>query len=284
MNSLKGKVAVVTGASRGVGKGTALGLAESGATVYVTGRTYELNMSDRLPAFAKNTTIQRTAEEINQLGGIGIAHRCDHRNDDEVKALFDRVIREQGKIDILVNNVWAGYEHIPGGYFFGTPFWKQPVSLWDDSMDVGLRSHYVASRLAAQSMVKQRSGMIVNISFYSGRRYMSNVTYGVCKAALDRLSRDMAYELEDYGIPVFSLYPGLVRTEAILDAAKNDPTLDLEDSESPRFIGRCIAALAQDKNCMYKTGEILISAEVAQEYQIKDVDGRIPKSYRKALW
>ncbi len=284
MRPLEGKVAVVTGASRGVGKGIAVGLGESGATVYVTGRTDENYLPDFLPQFIKDTTIQKTAEEINKVGGIGIAHRCDHRNDEEVKALFDRVINEQGKVDILVNNVWAGYEHVPRGYFYGTPFWKQPLSLWDDSFDVGLRSHYVASWFAAQSMVIHRNGLIINISFYAGRRYMINVTYGVCKAALDRLSRDMAYELKEYGIPVFSLYPGLVRTEAILEAAKYDHNLILEDSESPQFIGRCIAALAQDKSCINRTGEILISAEIAQEYNIMDIDGRIPKSHRNELW
>jgi dehydrogenase/reductase SDR family protein 1 len=218
------------------------------------------------------------------IGGIGIAHKCDHRNDENVKELFERVIREQGKIDILVNNVWAGYEHIPKGYFFETPFWKQPISLWDDSFDVGLRSHYVASKLAAQSMVEHRSGLIVNISFYSGRKYMNNVTYGVCKAALDRLSKDMSYELKEYGVPVFSLYPGLVRTETILEAAKYDNNLNINDSESPQFIGRCIAALSQDKNIIKKTGEILISAEIAQEYNITDINGKIPKSHRDELW
>lgn len=113
---------------------------------------------------------------------------------------------------------------------------------------------------------------------------MNNVTYGVVKAALDRLSKDMAHELKEYGISVFSLYPGLVRTEAILEAAKYDHSLNLEDSESPQFVGRCIAALAQDKNCINKTGEVLISAEIAQEYNIKDIDGRIPRSHRDELW
>ncbi len=159
-----------------------------------------------------------------------------------------------------------------------------PISLWDDSMDVGLRSHYVASWYAAQSMVNQRNGLIVNISFYAGRHYMNNVTYGVCKAALDRLSKDMAYELKEYGIPVFSLYPGLVRTEAILEAAKYDPSLNLDDSESPQFIGRCIAALANDKKNINRTGEILISAEIAREYNIRDIDDRIPRSHKDELW
>lgn len=284
MKPLSGKVAVVTGASRGVGKGIAIGLGESGATVYVTGRTDERELPDSLPQFIKDTTIQKTAEEVGKAGGRGIAHRCDHRNDGEVEALFDRVISEQGKIDILVNNVWAGYEHIPRGYFFGTPYWQQPVSLWDDSFDVGLRSHYVASRFAARSMVERRAGLIVNISFYAGRHYMNNVAYGVCKAALDRLSRDTAHELMEYGVAVFSLYPGLVRTESIIEAAKYDPTLDLGDSESPQFVGRCIAALAQDERCIDRTGEILITAEIAREYGIKDIDGRTPKSHRDELW
>jgi len=113
---------------------------------------------------------------------------------------------------------------------------------------------------------------------------MNNVTYGVCKAALDRLSSVMAYKLKEYGISVFSLYPGLVRTEAILEAAKYDRNLNLKDSESPQFVGRCIAALAQDKNCIDRTGKILITAKIAQEYNIKEIDGRIPSSHRNELW
>ncbi|MTI71717.1 MAG: SDR family NAD(P)-dependent oxidoreductase [Firmicutes bacterium] len=281
MKSLKGKVAIVTGASRGVGKGIALGLGEAGATVYVTGRTEKGEM---LPDFLKETSIHTTAKEVTKLGGVGIAHKCDHSNDNEVKDLFKRITNEQGKLDILVNNAWGGGIHATKEYFFNTPFWKQPVSLWDDNYTVGLRSNYVASRLAAQIMTKEKNGLIVNISFYGGRRYMNNVSYGVCKAAVDRLSKDMAYELKDHKVSVFSLYPGQIRTEGMIEYAKYDDSVDLNKMESPQFVGRCIQALATDNNAIKDTGKILITAEIAKHYGFTDIDGKQPNSLRKELW
>lgn len=282
MMSLEGKVAIVTGGSRGIGKGVALGLAEHGATVYITGRTVKQEDAKvPLPG-----TINETAEQVNQLGGIGIPHKCDHKSDDEVKLLFDRVKKEQGRLDILVNSVWAGYENIhrvtkPEEYIFEHSFWKQPISIWNDMHNIGLRSHYVASVYAAPIMIKQGSGLIVNISFFAGRQYTQNVAYGVCKAAVDRLSADMAYELKEHGIAAVSLYPGMVRTEGVM---RNKEFLDLSNSESPQFIGRCIAALAGDKRIIKKTGQILIAAEIAKEYGFTDIDGKQPKSLRDELW
>jgi dehydrogenase/reductase SDR family protein 1 len=282
LKSLKGKVAIVTGASRGVGKGIALGLGEAGATIYVTGRTVkEGEATVPLPG-----TIYETAEAINQLGGVGIPVRCDHRIDEEVQALFERVIHEQGKLDILVNNVWAGYENIarvtkPEEYIFEASFWEQPISLWDDMQTVGVRSTYVASALAAPLMIKEKDGLIVNISFFAGRKYMSNVAYGVSKAAVDRITADTAIELRDYGVTVVSLYPGIVRTECVM---RNKDFLDLSNSESPQFLGRCVAALAGDENKHAQTGRILIAAEVAEQYGFTDIDGRQPKSLREYLW
>ncbi len=280
-NSLKGKVAIVTGASRGVGKGIALGLAEAGAVVYITSRAKENN---NMPEFLKETSIYKTAEEIKKLGGIALPYMCDHSKDEETELLFKRVMREQGRLDILVNNAWGGGIHAVNDYFFNTPFWKQPVSLWDDNYTVGLRSNYTASRFAADIMIKQKSGLIVNISFYGGRRYLNNVAYGVCKAAVDRLSADTALELKDYGVSVFSLYPGQVSTEGMLEYAKYDKSIDVSNMESPQFIGRCVAALALDKNAIEHTGDILITAEVAEHYGITDVDGKQPKSLRSELW
>lgn len=281
MNNLKGKVAIVTGASRGVGKGIALGLAEAGAIVYVTGRTEN---SEMLPAFLKETSIHTTAKEATKTGGIGIAHKCDHSNDGEVEALFKRVIEEQGKLDILVNNAWGGGIHATEEYFFNTPFWEQPISLWDDNYTVGLRSNYVASRLAAQIMVKQKNGLIVNISFYGGRRYFNNIAYGVCKSAIDRLSSDTAHELKDYGVSVFALYPGNVKTEGMIEYAKYDNSMDLDKMESPQFVGRCIAALANDNSVIKDTGKILITAEIAQHYGFTDINGKQPESLKPVLW
>ena len=282
MNRLENKIAVVTGGSRGVGKGIAKGLAEQGAIVYITGRTVDKDNED-VPL---SGTINETAKEVNELGGVGIPYQCDHRNDEEVRRLFKKIKNEYGDLDILVNNVWAGYENIyqvnkPEDYIFEDNFWEQPISLWDDMFDVGLRSHYVASKLAVPLMLEQNSGLIVNISFFAGRRYMSNVAYGVCKAAVDRLTQDMAHELKDDGIASVSLYPGMVRTEGVM---RNKDILDLSNSESPMFIGRAVAALAQDKKIINKTGNILIAAEVAKEYNFTDIDGKQPKSLRKELW
>ena len=268
MESLKGKVALVTGASRGVGKGIALGLAEFGATVYVTGRTENGEM---LPEFLRETSILDTAKEVTRLGGIAIAQRCDHSNDREVEEVFKRIIKEQGKLDILVNNAWGGGIHAIRDYFFNTPFWKQPISLWDDNYIVGVRSNYVASKFAAQIMSQRKRGLIVNISFYGGRYYLNNVAYGVCKAAVDRLSADMAHELKDEGVTVVSLYPGQVSTEGMREYAKYDKTIDISKMESPQFVGRCIAALAKDDNLIEDTGKVLITAELAEKYGVTDI-------------
>jgi len=281
MINLKGKIAVVTGASRGVGRGIALGLAEAGATVYVTGRTEN---GDSMPDFLKNTSIYQTVRQINEMGGVGIAYKCDHSRDGETEALFNEVVNKNGKVDILVNNAWGGGIHSMQSYFFNTPFWEQPVSIWDDHYVVGVRSNYVASRLAAKIMANQKEGIIINISFFGGKRYFNNVAYGVSKATVDRMSKDMAIELKDYNVRVFSLYPGQVSTEGMLEYAKYSEDLDISGMESPQFIGRCVAALANDRNIIKESGKILIAAEVAEKYGIKDIDGKQPKSLRSVLW
>ncbi|MDQ3746035.1 MAG: SDR family NAD(P)-dependent oxidoreductase [Acidobacteriota bacterium] len=256
MAELDGKVSVVTGASRGVGKGVALGLAEAGASVYATGRT--------------------VSEETFAGEGRIRPIRCDHREDGEVETLFRRVFDERGHLDVLVNNVWGGYERmVEGGEFTWTrPFWEQPVWRWDAMFTAGVRAHYVASRHAARQMVEQRGGLIVNISFWAAQKHVGNVAYGVSKAATDKLTADMAHELRRYGVAVISLYPGLVRTEAVMQAAA---FLDLSNSESPQFIGRAVAALASDPNVLEKSGRALVAAALAEEYGFADVDGKRPR-------
>ena len=272
MQILKEKVALVTGASRGVGKGIALGLGEAGATVYITGRTIEEGQA----AVDLPGTIYRTAEEINALGGKGIAVRCDHTNDGDVKDLFQSLQDEQGRIDILVNNVWGGYEFYNDGteYWNEKGFWTAPISRWDKSFQAGVRAHYVASYFAAPMMVAQQSGLVVNISFFAAQRDDRGVAYSVAKAADDRMAACMSYELREHKVAVVSLYPGLVRTESVMKAAE---FFDLSNSESPQFIGRVVAALATDPDLMQKSGQILIAAKVAKEYGIKDIDGKQPK-------
>jgi NAD(P)-dependent dehydrogenase (short-subunit alcohol dehydrogenase family) len=271
MESLVGKVAVVTGASRGVGKGVALGLGEAGATVYVTGRSVEQPVVPEIEG-----TIAQTADEVTRLGGKGIAVCCDHCNDDEVESLFKRVNAEQQRLDILVNSVWGGYESMfeNNEFTWSRPFWLQPVSRWDAMFNAGVRASYVASRFAAAIMIAQGSGLIVNISFYAGRKYIGNVAYGVSKAATDRLSADMAIELRDHNVAAVSLYPGMVRTERVMKAAQY---LDLSNSESPQFIGRAVAAIASDPNVLLRTGQALVAAGLGAEYGFTDVDGKQPQ-------
>lgn len=272
MKPLIGKVALVTGASRGVGKGIALGLGEAGATVYITGRTVEEGKA----AVTLPGTIYQTAEEVSQLGGQGIAVRCDHLKDEEVNGVFQRIQTEQNRLDILVNNVWGGYEFFNDGTEFWKEkgFWTVPISRWDKSFQAGVRAHYVASVLAAPMMIAQQSGLIVNISFFAAQRDDKGVVYTVAKAADDRMAACMAYELREHQVAVVSLYPGLVRTESVMKSAQY---FDLSNSESPQFIGRAIAALATDPDIMQKSGRILIAAAVAQEYGFRDIDGKQPR-------
>ncbi len=272
MKPLLGKVALVTGASRGIGKGIALGLGEAGATVYITGRTVEEGKA----AVALPGTIHQTAEEVAQLGGECIAVCCDHTNDEEVKALFQRIQSEQNHLDILVNNIWGGYEHYNDGtqFWLEKGFWTVPLSRWDKSFQAGVRAHYVASVLAAPMMIAQQSGLIVNISFFAAQRDDKGVAYGAAKAADDRMASAMAHELREHQVAAVSLYPGLVRTEAILKDAEH---FDLSNSESPQFIGRAIAALAADPNRMEKSGQVLVTAALALEYGFTDIDGKQPR-------
>ncbi len=254
MKNLKGKIALVTGASRGVGKGIALGLIEAEATVYITGRT---------------------VEDMTYIDH-GSAIECDHRNDEQVESVFRRITREQGRLDVLVNNVWGGYENMleNGEFTFTRPFWQQPLWRWDAMFEAGVRAHYVASHFAAGMMIDERSGLIVNISFWAAQKYLSNTAYGVSKAATDKMTADMAHELREYKVAALSLYPGLVRTESVMQAAA---FLDLSNSESPQFIGRAVAHLAADPNVMEKTGKVVVAAALAEEYGFTDIDGKTPR-------
>ena len=263
MKNLEGKVAVVTGASRGIGKGIAEGLGEAGATVYVTGRS-ESREDPPAPL-----TIQATARSVTDLGGKGIAVRVDHNADDQVKALFERVASEQGRLDVLVNNVYQ----IPSPPALSGGFWEHPISVWDDQCGVGLRGYYVASVFAAPLMVAQRSGLIVNISSRGGREYVFNTAYGVGKAGVDRMGQDMAYELREYGCAALSLSPSKVKTEFILDmVAQGKMQLDPDKAQSVRYSGRCVAALAMDPEIMRRSGGIFTVSELADAYGFTDPD------------
>ncbi|XXY44161.1 SDR family NAD(P)-dependent oxidoreductase [Sorangium sp. So ce269] len=274
---LTGTVALVTGASRGVGRGIALGLGEAGATVYVTGRTAAEGEA-KLPG-----TVAGTAEEVTQLGGHGIAARCDHRDDEQTRAVVERIRAEQdGRLDVLVNNVWGGYEHFHDGTEFWKEagFWAAPLSRWDTMFSAGVRAHYVASALSAPLMIARGRGLIVNISFIAAERDDMGVAYGAAKAACDRMAGAMAHELRPHGVAAVSLYPGLVRTEGVMRHASFFGE-QLKNSESPTFIGRAVAALAADPGVMERSGRVLVAAELAREYGFTDVDGAQPRSIRE---
>ncbi len=267
--NLAGQIAIVTGSSRGIGKGIALELGAAGATVYVTGRTLD-DSESYVPG-----TIGATADEVTRLGGKGIPIRCDHSNDDEIQALVQRVHSEQGHIDILINNVFT----LPSEPVFEGTFWEHSVGLWDDLHHVGCRGHYVASHAVAPIMVEQKSGLIVNISSFAGGAYVFNVAYGVGKAAVDRMAKDMAVELQPHGVTCVSLWPGVVRTEYLSKThAEGKVPFSIENGESPQFTGRAVVALACDPKRLEKTGQVHICYELAHEYGFTDIDGRQPAS------
>jgi NAD(P)-dependent dehydrogenase (short-subunit alcohol dehydrogenase family) len=251
---LHGQVALVTGGSRGIGRGVASELARQGAKVFVTGRT---------------------ESDLATIGEGTIGIRCDHTVDSDVEAAFARIAQDDG-IDILVNNVWGGYERMVdnGEFTWMKPFWQQPLSRWDSMFGAGVRAHYQASQLAAPGMVARRRGLIVNISHWAAQKHLGNVAYGVSKAATDKMTAHMASELQPHGVTVVSLYPGMVRTEKVMASAA---WLDLSNSESPEFIGRAIVALAADPDVLRHTGKVLVAAAVAIDYGFTDVDGKRPR-------
>ncbi len=282
---LAGRVAVVTGASRGAGRGVAIELGAAGATVYVTGRS-----SREQPATAYASimalsgmasmpgTIEDTADEVTRQGGRGIALRCDHTQQGDVQALFERVRADSGQLDLLVNNAWGGHESFDA--VFDAPFWQHPLAHWDSMMDRGVRNHLLASRAAAPLLLKQGRGLIVSTTFWDQDRYLrGNLYYDLAKAAITRLAFGMAQELRPHGVVSLAVSPGWMRTELVLAGHKTDEAHWQEQpalarTESPRYLGRAIAALAADTQVMAKTGQVLRVADLAAEYGFTDVDGR----------
>ena len=252
MTDVREQVALVCGASRGVGRGVASALADAGATVYATGRAIATTMFP--------TGVQAVV--------------CDHRDDAAVERVFERIRSDQGRLDILANCVWGGYERmVEGGRFtWALPFWEQPRWRWDAMFGAGVRAAFVASQLAAGMMVPARRGLIVHLSHWAAQKYLGSVLYGMSKAATDKMTADMARELEKHDVTVVSLYPGLVRTEAVLAAN----VFDLSNSESPEYCGRAIAALANDADVERWNGKIVTAALLGQEYGFSDIDGRTP--------
>lgn len=270
-------VAVVTGASRGIGKGIAVELGAAGYTVYVTGRSVE---PGAIPG-----TIGATAAEIDAIGGRGIAVACDHHDDEQVAAVFTRIADEQGRLDVLVNNVYSAPDLVP---WLHKKFWELPIAAWDQVIDIGTRSHYVAAVLGAPLMVERGRGLIVNVSSSGAVTYAHNVVYGVGKAAVDKMTADMAVDLEGTGVSIVSLWPGLVRTELLEMGAVTDGDqtyielpgegrFDIGAAESPRFLGRAVVALAGAADLPARSGKSFESAALAREFGFTDLDGRVPE-------
>jgi NAD(P)-dependent dehydrogenase (short-subunit alcohol dehydrogenase family) len=281
MPDLQGTVAVVTGASRGAGRGIALVLGEAGATVYVSGRSQRgADTTENLPG-----TIDETAEAITAQGGTGIAVRCDHTDEAEVDALFARVQHEQGHLDLLVNNVWGGYEQYDDT--FVAPFWEQPLRHWHGMFEAGVRAHLLASRRAIPLMLPQRRGLLVSTTAWDRDLYLGNLFYDVAKAAINRAAFGLAHELRPHGIAAVALAPGFMRTERVLAAfqvneAQWQATEGLQQTETPAYVGRAIAALAADPDVLQKSGQVLMVGELAREYGFTDVDGRQVPPFRIA--
>ena len=260
-NTLKDKIVVVTGASRGVGKGIACVLGEVGATVYVTGRsTRERGSTENLAG-----TVEETAEEVTKRGGEGIPVLLDHTDDAQVEKFFERVGSEQGRLDLLVNNAWGGYERYDSGGF-QSPFWEQPFAArWNGMFAAGVRAHLLASRSAAPIMIAQREGLIISTVAWDEGKYLGNLYYDAAKSAIVRMTWGMSRELFPFGVAAVALAPGFVRTERVMAAHAEQP-FDLRQTESPEYVTQ--------------TGKILYAGELARRYGFTDTDGRWVPRFR----
>lgn len=278
---LLGRVALVTGASRGAGRAIAAVLGEHGATVYVTGRSVRGQpTTDNLPG-----TIEDTAEEVARRGGRGLPVRCDHANEHDVESLCKRIREEQGRLDILVNNAWGGYE---GGLFPLAFFWDAPLRLWDSMFERGLKAHLLATYFAIPLMIETAAatvrgktgntpGLILSTVAWDHDKHIGHF-YDLAKHSTIRLLWGLAMELRDYNIATIALAPGFMRTERVMSHAKGETDWKklpwLKESESPEYAGRAVAALASDPRLMRKTGKAFLVGELAREYGFTDIDGR----------
>jgi NAD(P)-dependent dehydrogenase (short-subunit alcohol dehydrogenase family) len=261
--SLDGIVAVVTGASRGAGRGIAAVLGERGATVYVTGRSTRGGPS----APGRSGSIEETAEEVIRRGGTAVAVRCDHTVDAEIAELFEQVRREHGRLDLLVNNAWGGYEQRgdSASTFFGTPFWEQPLWRWEAMFGAGVRATFVTSRQAAPLLLndrRERPGLIVNTIGWAFGAYLGNAIYDTAKAATARLALGFACDLRPHNVAAVAITPG-----------------HLGVNETPEYLGRAVATLAGDHGVMKRSGRALTVGELAREYGFTDIDGTQPEPF-----
>ena len=272
MQRLVGQVAVVTGATRGAGLGIARVLGEEGATVYVTGRSVR-----GAPAVAEYPgSVEDAADDVDARGGHGIPVRCDHTDEESVQSLFSRVAAEQGRLDVLVCNAWAGYMPYPEhNDWFGQPFWEQSMERWDGMFTGGLRAYLLTARYGLPLMVPAKRGLVIFTTFTMGRKYLGNVFYDVAKNGACRAAEVLAGELEDHDVAVLALTPGWVLVERMTELTPGQRA----QTESPEYIGRAVASLASDPGVMRRSGQALAVGNLAREYGFTDVDGRQPTAY-----
>jgi dehydrogenase/reductase SDR family protein 1 len=259
--------AIVTGATRGVGRGCAVELAAQGAHVTITGRTLHEGDSS-WPG-----SLESTIAEAEALGGRIEGIVCDHRDDEQVQSVFQRVVADRERLDLLVNNAFL----IPDDMDPSLPFWETSLDCWDDMHQVGARSAYVGTWNAAPIMIRQGKGLIANVSSEGARFYTLHPAYGAAKSALDRTARDCGHELEPHNVATVTLWPSFVTTERMLALDAEEWNLDLDGAESPRFTGRGIAALLLDENIMSRSGRVFTTRQLAEQYGFVDVDGTLPK-------
>jgi NAD(P)-dependent dehydrogenase (short-subunit alcohol dehydrogenase family) len=272
MSGLAEQVAVVTGATRGAGRGIACVLGEAGATVYVTGRSVRGEPTE--PQYPGG--VEDTADEVAARGGTGIPVRCDHSDEDDVRDLFAQVQAEQPRLDVLICNAWAGYQPYPEHLdWFRQPFWEQSMQRWDGMFTGGLRAHLLTARYGIPLMLPRRRGLIVMTTFTMGRKYLGNVFYDVAKNAACRAAEVLAIELEEHEIAVVALSPGWMRVERMTGLDEHQ----LAQTESPEYVGRAVAALAGDPAVTRRSGQALAVGDLAREYGFTDTDGRQPSAY-----
>ncbi|MEU7298127.1 SDR family oxidoreductase [Streptomyces exfoliatus] len=282
---LHGRICLVAGATRGAGRAIAVQLGAAGATVYVTGRTTREKLSEVGRA---TETIEETAELVTAAGGEGIAVPTDHLEVEQVRALVDRIDRERGRLDVLVNDVWGG-EHL---VTFGKKTWENDLTGGLRMLELGVRTHAITSHTALPLLVRERGGLVIEVTdgtaAYNGTRYRENLFYDLAKNAPIRMAFGLGKELEEYGGTAVALTPGWLRSEQMLagfevteenwrDAVEKIP--DFAVSESPVYVGRAVAALAADPDRHRWNGRSLSSGQLAKEYGFTDADGSQPDAW-----
>ncbi|MCU0885254.1 MAG: SDR family NAD(P)-dependent oxidoreductase [Beijerinckiaceae bacterium] len=278
MTALASRICLVAGASRGVGRGVARALGEAGATVIVTARSSETG----LKTDGRSEVIEDTAREVDAAGGRGHHYLCDHTKERDVDTLVSWCLRRFGRIDLLVNAVWGGNEGFDGtrhadGSQFGTPFWRRGSRSLGHALESGLYAQFLTSRAVTPAMVSAKKGLIVSISFDTGPGYLGDVVYDLAKSAMNRLSLAMAEELKPHGVAALVVSPGFVATERVVDAG-----MAAEATETPRYAGRAVAALAADPDVGRFSGQIVHAADMARLYHFTDDDGSQPARFTPA--